>query len=117
MTRGKELKRDEGERSPSPLTFLGPELDVIERAGSFVVEGSLPGFEEKDVDVKVEDGVLAIRGERRAEREENDEGWYSSERSYSSFERRFPLPEDVDTNACNVRFVDGILEVTLPKRQ
>ena len=90
--------------------------DVVEKDGNVVVRGELPGLEKKDVKVNVADGALTIEGEQRNEREENGDGWFTSERSYSSFSRRIPLPEGIDGGSCDTRFEDGVLEVTLKKR-
>jgi HSP20 family protein len=118
MAQGKELKRTGAEgKNIAPLSFFGrsPRFEVLEKDGNLVVRGELPGLEKKDVKVNVADGALTIEGEQRTEREENRDGWFTSERSYSSFSRRFPLPKDVDASKCDTRFEDGVLEVTLKK--
>ena len=118
MATSKELKRQEGEQGLAPASFMAaPRFEVIEKEGNLVVRGELPGLEQKDVKINVEDGALSIQGEKRSEHEETRQGWFSSERSYSSFQRRIPLPDDVEASSCNVTFEDGILEVTLKKRQ
>jgi HSP20 family protein len=76
------------------------------------ISAELPGLTEKDVQVEIADGVLSIRGERRAER--NDEGRYFTERFYGSFERQIPL-ENVEQDKVKADFRNGLLTVTLPK--
>ncbi|WP_119458707.1 Hsp20/alpha crystallin family protein [Rhodospirillaceae bacterium SYSU D60014] len=95
--------------------MTGPHADVAETEDKVEVSVELPGLEEKDVDVAVTDDVLTIKGEKRAEREENKKGYYLSERSYGSFYRSIPLPPGVDTDKANAEFKKGVLTVTLPK--
>lgn len=92
-----------------------PPLEVFERGNELVVRADLPGLSKDDVNVEVENGVLTISGERRAENEEEREGFYRSERSYGTFARSVGLPEGVNEEQCNATFKDGVLEVTMPK--
>jgi HSP20 family protein len=90
-------------------------VELFERGNNIVVRAELPGLNKDDVDVEVDDDALIIRGERHNDVEEEQEGYYRTERSYGSFYRAIPLPEGVDPNACNATFKDGVLEVTLQK--
>jgi HSP20 family protein len=90
-----------------------PQLEMFERNNKLVVRADLPGMTKDDIDIDVTDEALVIRGERRSEREEDEEGYYRSERSYGSFYRRIPLPEGVDLENANATFRDGVLEITL----
>jgi HSP20 family protein len=90
-----------------------PQVEVFEKNGNFVVRADLPGLDRKDIKVNVDDGALTIEGERRTEHEEKREGFFHSERSYGSFTRRIPLPRGVDASACDARFENGVLEITL----
>jgi HSP20 family protein len=92
-----------------------PHVEVFERGNNIVVRADLPGLTRDDIDVEVDDDALIIRGERHSDVEDEQEGYYRSERSYGSFYRAIPLPENIDHNACNASFKDGVLEVTLPK--
>ena len=92
-----------------------PEVEVRERGNNIVIRADLPGLSRDDVDVEIDDDNLIIRGERHDDWEDEQEGYYRSERSYGSFYRAIPLPEGVDPNTCNATFKDGVLEVTLPK--
>jgi HSP20 family protein len=78
-----------------------------------VVRADLPGMSKDDINVEITDDALVIRGERRSEREENEEGYYRSERSYGSFYRRIPLPEGVSAENANATFRNGMLEITM----
>ena len=105
--------------SPSPSNGLhagfGPRIDVSESDKAVEVSIELPGMDEKEIDVSVTDDVLTIRGEKKAEREEKNKGYYLSERSYGSFHRSIPLPSGVDSDNAEARFRKGVLTVTLPK--
>lgn len=102
----------------APAQFV-PSLGVEETADAIRVSAELPGLEEKDFELSVEDGVFTLRGEKRSERSEKDEkaGWSRSERTYGRFERRIALPVDVDVQKASATFKNGVLEVTLPKRE
>ena len=103
---------------PSSLRSLwAPQVELFERDNNVVVRADLPGLSRDDVDVEIEDDALIIRGERHNDVDEEQEGYYRSERSYGSFYRAIPLPEGVDSNACKATFKDGVLEVTVPKPQ
>ena len=92
-----------------------PQVEIFERGNNLVVRADLPGLSRENVDVELDDDALIIRGERQSDVEDEDEGFYRSERSYGSFYRAIPLPEGIDASACNATFRDGVLEVTLPK--
>lgn len=94
---------------------LAPSIDVKETDKAIEVEAELPGVDEKDVQVMLEDNVLTIRGEKKAEKEESKKGYYMSERSYGSFLRSLELPTGVDPDKVNATFNKGVLKVTLPK--
>lgn len=98
-------------------TFV-PSIGIEETAEAVKVSAELPGLEEKDFELSVEDGVFTLRGEKRSEKSEKDEktGWSRSERSYGRFERRIALPADVEVDKASAVFKNGVLDVTLPKR-
>ncbi len=91
-----------------------PRVDVVEQGGKFVIRADLPGLTKNDVKVEVSDDAVAIRGERRQERETKGKGFYHSERSYGSFYRAIPLPEGVDADQATASFRNGVLEVSMP---
>ncbi|HLI11123.1 MAG TPA: Hsp20/alpha crystallin family protein [Alphaproteobacteria bacterium] len=106
-------------RSSEPLatTFgtLAPRVDVAQTDQGYEIEAELPGMDEKDLNVTVSDGVLTIRGEKKAEREEKKKDYYLSERSYGTLQRSFRLPESVDAEKISAEFKKGVLTISLPK--
>jgi HSP20 family protein len=94
-----------------------PQVEIFERGNNLVVRADLPGLSRENVDVELDDDALIIRGERHSDTEDEDEGFYHSERSYGSFYRAIPLPEGIEPSGCNATFKEGVLEVTLPKPQ
>lgn len=91
-----------------------PQVEMFERDGELVLRADLPGLSKDDVKVELADNALTITGERRDEREEKREGFYSSERSYGRFYRRLPLPQGINTEDAKASFRDGVLEITMP---
>ena len=92
-----------------------PPVDLVEAENHFVLKADLPGLSEGDVTVEVQDGTLTISGERRAEHEAQERGWYRIERSFGSFNRSLTLPDGIDPDAISARFEHGVLEVRIPK--
>jgi HSP20 family protein len=92
-----------------------PAMDLVEADDHYVLRADLPGLSEDDVSIEVEDNVLAISGERKAEHEERGEGYHRLERAYGSFSRSLTLPEGVDPEAVHAQFDRGVLEVRIPK--
>jgi len=93
-----------------------PRVDVHEEAERFVVRADVPGVESKDIDITAENGVLTIRGERRAEKKAHDKNGYERiERTSGSFLRRFTLPESANTETITAKQTNGVLEVSIPK--
>jgi HSP20 family protein len=92
-----------------------PALDLVERKDELVLRADLPGFEEKDLDVSISEGVLTIRGERKEERQEKEGQYYYAERSFGSFVRSVALPGGVDADNVKATFKNGVLEVHLPR--
>lgn len=92
-----------------------PAVDVTQTDKGYEITAELPGMEEKDIDVKLTNGVLTIRGEKRDEKEEKKNDYYVRERSFGSFERSFQVPENVDTDKVSASFKKGVLTVMLPK--
>jgi HSP20 family protein len=98
------------------LSWQGtPPVDFVERDNEYEVTAELPGLDQKDVEVKLANGALVIKGEKKLEREEKKEGAFYSERRYGAFERSFRLPENVDADKIAASFEKGVLKVTLPK--
>ena len=76
----------------------------------------LPGVEEKDIDLRIDEGVVTVKGEKKTSREEKGETWYFSERQYGSFSRSFRLPPDADEAGVKADLKDGVLTVSVPKK-
>jgi HSP20 family protein len=92
-----------------------PPMDLVEAEDHFVLKADLPGLVESDVNLEVQDGTLTISGERKAEHEQREKGWYRIERSFGSFSRSVTLPDGVDPDRIEAAFNDGVLEVRIPK--
>jgi HSP20 family protein len=92
-----------------------PAMDLVETDDHFVLRADLPGLSEDDVSLEVEDNVLTVSGERKAEHEEQREGFYRVERAFGSFRRSLTLPEGVDPEGVQAAFDKGVLEIRIPK--
>ena len=94
-----------------------PPVDVTETADAIELDVELPGFAAGQVDVSLENAVLSIRGERVAPEEQDGVTVHRIERAYGEFERTFQVPNTVDPSAVEARFSNGVLHITLPKRE
>src|SRR5215208_5147588 len=92
-----------------------PAMDLLETDDHFVLRADLPGMTESDVNIELEDNVLTVSGERKAEHEEKREGFYRVERTFGGFSRSLTLPKGIDADAVTVGFDNGVLEVRIPK--
>ncbi|WP_048574768.1 Hsp20/alpha crystallin family protein, partial [Streptomyces leeuwenhoekii] len=92
-----------------------PPVDIVDKDTAYEITAELPGLDENNIDVKVANGMLTIKGEKKEEKEEKKKDYFLSERRYGSFERRFSIPEGVDTGKIEANFKKGVLTVTLPK--
>src|ERR671929_1493944 len=92
-----------------------PPVDLVEAEDHFVLKADLPGLSEGDVNIEVQDGTLTISGERKAEHEQREKGWYRIERSFGRFSRSLTLPDGVDPDRIEASFKHGVLSVTIPK--
>jgi HSP20 family protein len=103
------------EASSSPSVAWVPRVDIHEEKDRFVVLADVPGVDPKDIDITAENGVLTVRGERRSQNRETDNGYERVERVSGTFLRRFTLPEGANTESIKARQTNGVLEVTIPK--
>ncbi len=92
-----------------------PAMDLVETDSDFVLRADLPGLAEDDVNIELEDNVLTVSGERKAEHEARKEGYYRIERSSGAFRRTLTLPEGVEPDSVKANFDRGVLEVRIPK--
>jgi HSP20 family protein len=93
-----------------------PAVDIVEKEKAYEVTAELPGMDEKNIEVKLANGGLTIKGEKEEEKEEKKKEYYLHERRFGSFERSFAIPEGVDTDKIEASFKKGVLTVTLPKK-
>ena len=92
-----------------------PAMDLVETENHFILRADLPGLAEEDVSIEVEDRVLTVSGERKAEHETSKEGYHRVERAFGAFSRSLTLPEGIDPEAVAASFDRGVLEVRIPK--
>ncbi|MFP5385554.1 MAG: Hsp20/alpha crystallin family protein [Bacteriovoracia bacterium] len=108
----------EGLPSSTPTQFV-PKVDLKDKGKEYLVTAEIPGMTEKDIDISLDENVLTLQGERRSEHkdEDKDKGFFRSEISYGSFYRTIPLNEEVDDNKVEANYKDGMLKITLPKKE
>lgn len=95
-----------------------PAVDILETENELVLTADLPGVPMENIDIRIEDGTLAVCGERKFESsEDKNSGYHRLERSYGSFKRIFTLPDTVDTEKVTADYKDGVLKVVLPKKE
>ncbi len=100
----------------SAMTAWAPAVDIYETENELVLKADLPDINEKDLDVRVENNMLTITGERKFEQKVKEEDYLRIERTYGSFSRSFGLPNTVNTEAIKADYKNGVLTVELPKR-
>jgi HSP20 family protein len=93
-----------------------PAVDIYETENELVLAAEIPGLEEKDVEIKVEDNTLTLKGERKFEKETSKDNYHRIERSYGSFYRAFTLPNSVDAEKIQAEHENGVLKIIMPKR-
>src|SRR5215467_944482 len=113
------LFSDTFERSgdQSNLSAWAPAVDIYENEHELVVKADLPDVDSKDLDIRVENNLLAIRGERKFEKKVNQENYLRMERSYGSFARSFTLANTVNADAIKADYQSGVLSLSIPKRE
>jgi HSP20 family protein len=92
-----------------------PEMDLVETDEHYLLKADLPGMKQGDVGIEFNDGTLTISGERNAEYDRKEKGFFRLERSFGKFSRSLTLPDGVDPDKIRAGFQDGVLEVTIPK--
>ena len=97
-------------------TAWSPSVDIYETENEIVLSAELPGVNEDDVEIKIEDRTLSLRGERKLEKETKEENYHRIERSYGSFYRSFTLPNNVDMEKIKAEHDNGILKIMMPKK-
>lgn len=94
-----------------------PAVNVREDENNFYIEAELPGMKKEDIDLEIEQNSLCIKGDRKFEKKEEGENYHFVERSYGSFYRSFSLPSNVDAEGISAEYKDGVLQVTVPKKE
>jgi HSP20 family protein len=105
-----------GEEKEMVASSWAPSVDIYETENELILSAEVPGIEEKDIEIKVEDSTLTIRGERKFEKETKEENYHRIERSYGSFSRSFTLPNYVDQDKIQAEHENGVLKITMPKK-
>jgi HSP20 family protein len=105
-----------GETEVSTRSWAPP-VDIYETEDAIVLKAELPGIDPKDVEVRVEDNTLYLKGERNYEKEINEQNYHRIERSYGSFARSFSLPNSISAEKVKAEYKDGLLTLTMPKRE
>ncbi|WP_172296844.1 Hsp20/alpha crystallin family protein [Pseudoruegeria sp. HB172150] len=95
--------------------WLAPASEASASGDAYVISIELPGVDEKDIELSVDNNVVTVKGEKKTEREEKGDTWYFSERQYGAFQRSFRLPPDADESKIGADLKDGVLTVTVPK--
>jgi HSP20 family protein len=94
-----------------------PPANIIEGEKEYRLELSVPGFRKEDFNIDIEQGVLTISSERKEESNKEEKNYSRKEFSYSSFSRTFQLPENCDENSINAKYDNGVLQLTIPKKE
>ena len=92
-----------------------PKVDIAETKDNFLITADLPGIDEKNVNITLDDRILTIKGEKKTDTEDKQGEFYSRERSYGEFQRSFEVPETIDENKIDASFSNGVLKVKMPK--
>jgi HSP20 family protein len=106
---------NEGESPMASASFVPP-VDIYEDADKLTLKLEIPGMNEKDLDVRVEDNTLTVRGERKFEAEEKEQNFHRIERAYGSFYRAFTLPVTIETDKVQANYNAGVLKLELKKK-
>ena len=107
----------ERQGAESSLTAWAPSVDIYETEHELVVKADLPDVDSKDLDIRVENNILSIRGERKFEKKVNEENYLRVERAYGSFARSFTLANTVNSDAIKAGYQNGVLTLTIPKKE
>jgi HSP20 family protein len=109
ITRGEEKELVSGSWTPS--------VDIFETENTLVLSAEVPGIEENDIEIKIENNTLTLHGERKFEKETKEENFHRIERAYGSFHRSFTLPNYIDQDKIKAEHENGVLKITMPKKK
>ena len=105
-----------GEEKDLISSSWAPAVDIYEKDNELILTAEVPGINEKDIEISLEDNTLSIKGERKFEKETKEENFHRIERSYGSFFRSFSLPANIDQEKIQAEHENGILRITMPKK-
>jgi HSP20 family protein len=111
-----DVASSRGEERDLAASSWAPAVDIYETENEVILTAEIPGIEEKDIEIKVEDSTLTLRGERKFEKETKEENYHRIERAYGSFFRSFTLPTYVDQDGIEAQHENGVLKIHMPKR-
>src|SRR2546427_3294233 len=112
----RESYSPEGPEEALTTTSFAPPVDIYEDEHNITLKIEVPGIDEKDIDVRIENNTLTVHGERKIEKEEKEENYRRIERQYGSFTRTFTLPNTVDSESVSANYEKGVLKVQLAKK-
>ncbi len=101
---------------PSATTAWSPAVDIFETEDQIIVQAEVPGMGRKDIELSLENNVLTLKGDRKFQKETKEESYHRIERSYGSFTRSFSIPAMVNEDKIRADYNDGVLSISLPKR-
>jgi HSP20 family protein len=102
---------------PAGIRPWTPPVDIVENENELLLTADIPGVRMEDIDIKLEDGTLTISGSRQFDSEKKEGGYHRIERAYGQFQRAFALPESIDAEKVSAAYDNGVLRVTLPKKE
>ena len=111
-----EVVTSRGEEKDMMSSSWSPSVDIFETENELVLTAEIPGIDEKDIEIKLEDNTLTLKGERKFEKETKEENYHRIERAYGSFYRSFTLPPYIDQDKISAEHQNGILKVIMPKQ-
>ena len=112
----RESNSPEGPADALTTTSFAPPVDIYEDEHNITLKLEVPGIDEKDIDVRIENNTLTVHGERKIEKEEKEENFLRVERQYGSFTRSFTLPDSVDPEQASATYNNGVLKIKLAKK-
>ncbi len=105
-----------GEERDMVSSTWTPSVDIYETENALILTAEIPGIDENDIEIKIEDSTLTLKGERKFEKETKEENFHRIERAYGSFYRSFSLPHYIDQDKIEAEHENGILKITMPKK-
>ena len=108
-----EVSRDHG----APERAWAPAVDLKETDDAYIVEADMPGLRKEDIELTAVDNIVTLKGERKHEEESTKDGYHRVERRHGQFQRSFEIPSGFDGSRIEAQYTDGVLKVTLPKRE